>query len=590
MNQSVIYLHSSAVSANVPYSLPASRYITKTASVTYSVSVGGNTFSVTKTGWDDEPTDDNSLPTLLVSASNANSEVICSVTVNGSLKSDYTEVSFHIPGLDEDEDVVVSASDLSSGSWSASGQPMTLTELLESETFDMYSRWDYAMVMEFEVGDGTILQLNTSGDSTDVYVDWGDSSVVTHHTGNEQPSHTYASAGTYDVRMIGTVSGLVSPNPSFRSSLRRVKSWGRLDGLSNMTSGFTNCTGLTEITADTDGTFENVTDFSYCFYQCSGLTSIPDGLFDNSPKVTDFSYCFQNCAGLTSIPDGLFANCPDVMNFNRCFNDCRSLASIPDGLFDNCQRVTDFSYCFSDCRSLASIPDGLFDNCPKVTNFSGCFYQCSVLVSIPAGLFDNCPNVKNFSSCFSNCKNIASIPNGLFDNCPDVTTFYNCFEVCRSLTSIPAGLFDNCPGVTDFSGCFYYCSNLTSIPNGLFDNCPDVTSFFNCFLYCSKLTSIPEGLFVNCPNVFDFQNCFYGCSGLTSIPNGLFDNCPKVKMFNACFSGCSNLSGSTPKDPDGGELWERAGKEGYPASVTGAHCFRMCAGLYNYDEIPEDWK
>lgn len=59
--------------------------------------------------------------------------------------------------------------------------------------------------------------------------------------------------------------------------------------------------------------------------------------------------------------------------------------------------------------------------------------------------------------------------------------------------------------------------------------------------------------------------------------------------FQNCFSRCDKLTGSTPKDPDGGELWERAGKEGYPTSITGTGCFTNCTGLDTYNSIPEDW-
>ena len=525
-NQTVIHLHSSALAAEVPYSFPQDLF-TEQTEITYTASLNGQTCSASSL-------DGISEGLFTVGGGQADTEVVCSVTITGQFAESNGLAKVTYPGLEKQS--IIGYADLSGGTWSVSGTAMTLEALAANDGFKTQDAWDFAMVMEFEVGDNVELDLNTSGSSTDVHVDWRDGTEVTHHTGTRQPSHTYTSAGTYDVRMIGTVPAFYLLDSSFRSSLRKVKSWGRLDGLSSLVGAFSGCAGLLEIVSDTLGAFENVDTFYYCFQSCSGLTAIPDGLFDNCTDLTHFSGCFYGCSSLTAIPEGLF------------------------------------------------------NNCPKVTDFSFCFYGCSSLTAIPDGLFDNCPDVTNFSYCFEGCSSLKSIPDGLFDNCTGVTTFRYCFQGCSSLTAIPDGLFDNCPNVTNFSYCFHDCSGLTSIPDGLFANCPDVTDFGYCFRECSSLTSIPQDLFDNGQNVQSFDWCFYNCRNLTSIPTDLFANCPNVTSFSSCFATCVSLSGTTPKDTDGGELWERAGKEGYPASVSGVDCFRECTGLSNYDEIPEDWK
>ena len=146
------------------------------------------------------------------------------------------------------------------------------------------------------------------------------------------------------------------------------------------------------------------------------------------------------------------------------------------------------------------------------------------------------------------------------------------------------------PDVTSFNSCFNGCTGLTSIPESLFANCPEITDFSSCFRSCTGLTSIPESLFANNTKVTDFSYCFWDCTGLTSIPENLFVNCPDVTYFSSCFYYCTGLTGTTPKDSDGGELWERQGKEGYPSSIDGFYCFRNCSGLNNYSSIPSGWK
>lgn len=76
---------------------------------------------------------------------------------------------------------------------------------------------------------------------------------------------------------------------------------------------------------------------------------------------------------------------------------------------------------------------------------------------------------------------------------------------------------------------------------------------------------------------------------ITSIPSDMFRNAKNIKKFDKCFKNCISLTGKTPTDEDGGQLWERAGKMGYPSSITGAECFNNCKGISNYSAIPYEW-
>ena len=293
--------------------------------------------------------------------------------------------------------------------------------------------------MEVEVSAGQVFEMwgNYTGSYTyDGTIDWGDGTVETFTTYN--PSHTYTTAGIYEIAISGRFDTLYNGSSSNTSvkSVRKILSWGDgtvFEGFRNLQYGFFYATGLTEIASDTYGGLSNVTSFNSCFRDCHSLTAIPAGLFDNCTNVTSFNSCFFYCSPLTAIPAGLFDNCTNVTNFNSCFYYCSSLTAIPAGLFDNCPNVTSFYYCFYYCISLTAIPAGLFDNCPNVTDFNYCFYYCGSLRAIPAGLFDNCPNVTNFDHCFGNCRSLTAIPAGLFDNCTNVTTFYYCFYYCNNL-------------------------------------------------------------------------------------------------------------------------------------------------------------
>ena len=397
-------------------------------------------------------------------------------------------------------------------------------------------------------------------------VDWGDG--TSEDITGTFPTHTYATAGTYDINITGTVDRfgynyLTTPTESnnysnyytFTQYVTKVKDWGNIGATQ---FGFAYCKNLTSIVSPRTESFKNVTSFEDTFYNCSGLSgSIPAELFANCPNVTTFDHTFSSCSGLTgSIPAELFANCPDVTTFYGTFYNCSGLSgSIPAELFANCPNVTSFGETFNNCSGLTgAIPSDLFANNPNVTSFYSTFSDCSGLSgSIPAELFANCPNVTNFGYTFYYCSGLSgSIPAELFANCPDVTTFYYTFYNCSGLSgSIPAELFANCPNVTTFYRTFGSCRGLTgSIPAELFANCPDVTTFERTFESCRGLTgSIPTELFANNPNVTNFGSTFSECRGLTgAIPANLFANCPNVTDFDSTFFRCSGLSGSIPAE------------------------------------------
>lgn len=82
---------------------------------------------------------------------------------------------------------------------------------------------------------------------------------------------------------------------------------------------------------------------------------------------------------------------------------------------------------------------------------------------------------------------------------------------------------------------------------------------------------------------------FANNTNLQSIPGDLFSTNKAITNFNSCFSGCSNLTGSSPVDENGYKLWERAGKEGYPTSISGTNCFAKCYKLDDFINIPTAW-
>ena len=451
-------------------------------------------------------------------------------------------------------------------------------------------------------------------------IDWGDG-TKTSHSNDNNPSHTYANAGKYnvthrgkcpqlgffipevpdenftplifqyitDILFIGKDLGITNMDGAFfGSGITRLRE-GIFDNLKNVTSFFFTFMG-SKLTSIPQGLFDNcsnVTTFAGTFAE-SPLQTIPQGLFDNCPNVTTFAstflYCmslthvprafdgctnvttfyntFHGCTELTTIAEGLFNNCSKVTTFEGTFYECYSLTAVPL-IFEGCTNVTSFENTFYGCHALTSIAEGLFNNCSKVTTFEGTFDACKALTEIPR-IFDGCTNVTSFEGTFRDCRALTTIPTGLFNNCTKVTTFTRTFYGCQFLTDVPR-IFDGCTNVTSFEGTFDGCLYLPTISQGLFDSCSKVTTFERTFYDCN-ITNIPQGLFDNCPNVTTFESTFCGCN-ITNIPQGLFDNCAQVTNFKETFSGC-NLTAI----PQG--LFDNC-----PNVTTFAMTFRNCSKL-----------
>lgn len=122
---------------------------------------------------------------------------------------------------------------------------------------------------------------------------------------------------------------------------------------------------------------------------------------------------------------------------------------------------------------------------------------------------------------------------------------------------------------------------------GIFKNNPGLTNIEEAFAY-SKLQTIPVDEFSNNKELVNVSKVFLNSTELTNMPNFLENK--KITNFSQAFDGCSKLTGSTPTDENGYKLWQRAGKEGYPATINGQYCFRGCTQLDDYNEIPSDWK
>ena len=406
------------------------------------------------------------------------------------------------------------------------------------------------------------------GASGNFVIDWGDGNtekILNKTIGMGVYEHTYATAGTYEIKLSGRATGYPTLNMDTG------------DGIvfSVMNSG----PNVAKISGKLGQIFSTLPDgtnpnFAMAFGLATNLTEIPADLFAgiSGAPVPGMFYGTFFSTPITSIPDGLFdgiVGAPASIMFYSTFQDTQ-ITSIPDGLFDGIvgAPASRMFYSTFENTPITSIPDGLFagiSGAPAEYMFTSTFYNTQI-TSIPDGLFagiSGAPASRMFDSTFENTP-ITSIPDGLFagiSGAPAEYMFYRTFQDTQ-ITSIPDGLFAGISGAP-------------------------AAEMFDSTFYNTQITSIPDGLFAGisgAPASRMFDSTFEN-TPITSIPENLFGDIsgPAAQsMFQRTFSNCTSLTG--PSARIGGkylyEIWPDYNGFTYDEST----------GLSDYDQIPSGWK
>lgn len=194
-------------------------------------------------------------------------------------------------------------------------------------------------------------------------------------------------------------------------------------------------------------------------------------------------------------------------------------------------------------------------------------------------------------------KNITDVDDNILQNCGSVT------KLGKKIYGSYESVFNMNLSEQKYTAMLSYLTNLSEVHRlfdwdneviatftttcGIFKNNPGLTNIEEAFAN-SKLKTIPIDEFSNNKELVNVSKVFLNSTELTNMPNFLENK--KITNFSQAFDGCSKLTGSTPTDENGYKLWQRAGKQGYPSTINGQHCFRGCTQLDDYDEIPSNWK
>ena len=344
---------------------------------------------------------------------------------------------------------------------------------------------------------GTSFTLRSQG-TVNYTVDWGDGSSLETSTSNTL-AHTYASSGTYVVKINSNSGATYSPrfdNSSDEDQIISVAvgfaSGGFFSNLGKAFTGAQNMTQYNQVAAASSG----VNNFSYAWNNCSGLTSFPLIDTGTNPK---FREAWRNCSGLTSFP---LIDTTGSNDFRLAWQNCSGLTSFP--LIDTSSATSLLTQTWSGCSGLTSFP--LIDT-SNATTIKQVWMNCSSLATFP--LIDT-SNVSNFEGTWSGCNSLTSFP--LIDT-SNGTNFRSAWSHCSGLTVFP--VLDTSSGtnfISSWSDCTFSTFPVLDVSSG--------TDFGSAWKLNPNLNNFPTLDFSSATN---FNNAWRSTFGLTTFPPNQFD-------------------------------------------------------------------
>ncbi len=291
-------------------------------------------------------------------------------------------------------------------------------------------------------------------------VNWGDGSSDTITSYNQQEvTHTYSSAGQYEISIEGTLQGWQFNNAGDRLKMLDVKQWGVLDLSTNA-----------------------------AFYGCTNL----DASATDAPTVssTSFLSMFRNCTNF----NGAIGNWDigTVTNLQECFRECRTFNKSLNSW--NLINVTTINSMFRECNSFDQDLNSW--NTSSVENMTFAFYNCS---QFNGDIYSwDTTNVENMRLMLYNCDlfdqslaawNIGNVSNftGFIQDATGLSTYnYDATLIAWALQTVNSGLSINFGG-SQFTESAYASrfsliedDSWTIVDGGIFDPSPaDYISVLN---------------------------------------------------------------------------------------------------------------
>lgn len=226
---------------------------------------------------------------------------------------------------------------------------------------------DARMILTYTVPANATIGLPLNG-TVSVTIDWGDGNTENVSSSGVK-EHTYTSAGTYTVKIGGTLTafGIPAVQPSYSANLTGVISFGNI-GLSSLDYAFYFASSLTDVPGKLPA---SVTVLSNTFYKASNFNDADISSWDVS-QVTNMSGLFFEASKFNQ-PIGSW-NVGNVTDMSNMFSNASDFNQVISSW--NVSKVTNMYNMFSGAGKFNQ-PIGSW-NVGNVTNMAAMFNYASV--------------------------------------------------------------------------------------------------------------------------------------------------------------------------------------------------------------------
>lgn len=291
-----------------------------------------------------------------------------------------------------------------------------------------------------------------SGGSYNATVNWGDGSSDTITSYNQQEvTHTYTSAGQYEISIEGTLQGWQFNNAGDRLKMLDIKQWGVLD--LSTSAAFYGCTNLDA--SATDAPTVSTTSFSSMFRDCTNFNGAI-GNWDIT-TVINMRDCFYSATTFNKPLNSW--NVSSVTTLQSAFQNCSSFDQDLNS-WDTSNVETMYGLFLSARQFNGDIYSWDTTN---VENMSFMFYNSELFDQSLAAW--NIGNVTNFSSFMQNATGLS-------------TSNYDATLIAWALQTVNSGLSINFGG-SQFTESAYASrfsliedDSWTIVDGGIFDPTP----------------------------------------------------------------------------------------------------------------------
>jgi surface protein len=225
-----------------------------------------------------------------------------------------------------------------------------------------------------------------SSGSYNATVNWGDGSSDTITSYNQsEVTHTYSSAGQYEVSIEGTLQGWQFNNAGDRAKMLDVKQWGILD--LSTSEAFYGCTYLDA--SATDAPIVSTTSFYRMFRDCTNFNGAIGNW--NTSNITSLQDCFMDARSFNKPLNSW--NVSNVETTYQAFRDCVSFDQDLNSW--NTSNVEDMARTFWGCNNFNG--DVYSWEVTNVENMSYMFYDCDLFdQSLAAWQIVSVEDIQNF--------------------------------------------------------------------------------------------------------------------------------------------------------------------------------------------------